>query len=200
MSQEVPQWIAEIKALREQVAQAQRDRDTAIDTATKWSELYNREAEQRRAEAKLSQEMIQALKAEIHQLKAGITLNSDENLDLTAISQEVENLQSVELLREKLIAVTIERDRLTKALKAEQESHTNTRQSLTIALSDTVDLLTKQQRGEIITEKESKVNSEKTKAETAKLTETAKTPVQLPMKSKNPSLQLPPTRPAPPRA
>ena len=71
MSQDVSQWIAEIQAMREQVAEALRDRDTALETATKWSELYNREAEQRRTEARLSQEMIESLKAEIQQLKAG---------------------------------------------------------------------------------------------------------------------------------
>lgn len=198
MSQEVSQWIAEIQALREQVAQAQRDRDTALETATKWSELYNTEAEQRRKEAKLSQEMIEALKAEIQQLKAGITLKTDDSLDIAAISQEVEQLQSVTQLQEKLIEVTIEREQLIKALKAEQENHINTRQSLTTALSDMVDLLTKHSGGD--GETAPKPKSEEKQPEPAKLPESTKQPVQLPVKAKSPSLQLPPTRPAPPRS
>ncbi|XWK90760.1 MAG: hypothetical protein U7127_12125 [Phormidium sp.] len=198
MSQDVSQWIAEIQALREQVAQAQRDRDTALETATKWSELYNTEAEQRRKEAKLSQEMIEALKAEIQQLKAGISLKTDDSLDVEAISQEVEQLQTVTQLQEKLIEVTIEREQLIKALKAEQENHINTRQSLTTALSDMVDLLTKHSGSD--GETTAKLKSEENQREPAKLPESTKQPVQLPIKAKSPSLQLPPTRPAPPRS
>ncbi|MFB2837917.1 hypothetical protein [Floridanema evergladense] len=199
MSQDVSQWIAEIQALREQVAQAQRDRDTALETATKWSELYNTEAEQRRKEAKLSQEMIEALKAEIQQLKAGISLKTDDTLDVTAISQEVEELQTVTQLQQKLIEVTIEREQLIKALKTEQENHINTRQSLTTALSDMVDLLTKHS-GSDSGETTPKPKSEEKQPEPAKLPEATKPPVQLPIPAKSPSLQLPPTRPAPPRS
>lgn len=199
MSHDVSQWIAEIQALREQVAEAHRDRDTALETATKWSELYNREAEQRRTEAKLSQEMIETLKAEIQQLKAGITLKTDDSLDVTAISQEVEQLQSVGELQRKLIEVAIEREKLIKALKAEQENHAHTRQSLTTALSDMVDLLTKHPGGDT-KETTPKLKSEEKQPEPAKLPESTKQPVQLPTKAKSPSLQLPPTRPAPPRS
>ncbi|MFB2879246.1 hypothetical protein [Floridanema aerugineum] len=198
MSQDISQWIAEIQAMREQVAQAQRDRDTALETATKWSELYNTEAEQRRKEAKLSQEMIEALKAEIQQLKAGITLKTDDSLDVEAISQEVEQLQTVTQLQEKLIEVTIEREQLIKALKAEQENHVNTRQSLTTALSDMVDLLTKHSGSD--GETAPKPKSEEKQPEPTKLPESTKKPIQLPIKAKSPSLQLPPTRPAPPRS
>lgn len=198
MSQDISQWIAEIQALREQVAQAQRDRDTALETATKWSELYNTEAEQRRKEAKLSQEMIESLKTEIQQLKAGITLKTDDSLDVAAISQEVEQLQTVTLLQQKLIEVTIEREQLIKALKAEQENHVNTRQSLTTALSDMVDLLTKHSGSD--GETAPKPKSEEKQPEPTKLPESTKKPIQLPIKAKSPSLQLPPTRPAPPRS
>lgn len=199
MSHEVSQWIGEIQALREQVAEALRDRDTALETATKWSELYNTEAEQRRKEAKLSQEMIETLKAEIQQLKAGITLKTDDTLDIAAISQDIEQLQSVEELQRKLIEVSIEREQLTKALKAEQETHANTRQSLTTALSDMVDLLTKHS-GSDTKETTPKLNSEEKQLEPAKLPESTKQPIELPIQTKSPSLQLPPTRPAPPRS
>jgi hypothetical protein len=199
MSHDVSQWIEEIQALREQVAQAQRDRDSALETATKWSELYNTEAEQRRTEAKLSQEMIEALKGEIQQLKAGITLKADNTLDIAAISQEVEQLQTLGELQEKLIEVAIEREKLVKALKAEQENHANTRQSLTTALSDMVDLLTKHSGGEN-GEATPKLKSEEKQPERAKLPESTKQTVQLPIQAKSPSLQLPPTRPAPPRS
>ncbi|MGA9380217.1 MAG: hypothetical protein WBV73_15745, partial [Phormidium sp.] len=195
----VSQWIGEIQALREQVAQAQRDRDTALETATKWSELYNTEAEQRRTEAKLSQEMIKTLKAEIQQLKAGITLKTDDTLDVAAISQEVEQLQTVGELQRKLIEVTINCEQLIKALKAEQENHANTRQSLTTALSDMVDLLTKHPGGDT-GETTAKLKSEEKQPETARLPESTKQPIQLPLQTKSPSLQLPPTRPAPPRS
>ena len=195
MSHDVTQWIAEIKTMREQVAEAQRDRDTALETASKWNQLYNTEAEQRRAEAKLSHDMIEALKVEIQQLKADITVKSDEAADISAISQEVEELETFEQLKQKLLEVMLERVRLMKALKAEQANHAHTRQALTTALSDTVDLLTKQRNG---SSAEVKPASE-TEAKPVKLPEPAKQPAVLPIEPKNPSLQLPPTRPAPPR-
>jgi len=46
-------------------------------------------------------------------------------------------------LKERLVAVLAERDRLAQALEAEQANHAQTRKSLTTALGDAIDMLSK---------------------------------------------------------
>lgn len=196
MNNDVKQWIGEIQALRQQVAEAQSDRDAALDSAAHWSQLYNTEAQQRRADAKLSQQMIETLKAQIEQLKADIAGKLDGATDVSATAQGVEQLQSIAQLKQKLVEVLIERDRLAQALIAEREAHTHTRQSLTTALGDTVDLLAKQRSTS--PDELKQTPGKATKPDPAKLPEPPNQPAQLPS-FKNPLLQLPPTRPAPPR-
>ena len=195
MSNEVSQWIAEIKALREQLAEAHRDRDAALDSVAHWSQLYNREAEQRRAEAKALQQEIELLKGEIERLKADFSSQADNTIDGSANSTEIEQLQTVEECKQKLIEISIERDRLLQALKAEQASHAKTRQNLTTALGDTIDLITKHKGIEAV--EAEVIPAKATKPEPRKLPQPPQAP--LPSVSKSPSLQLPPTRPAPPR-
>ncbi len=197
MSNDVTKWIAEIKALREQLAEAQRDRDAALDSAAQWSQLYNREAEQRRTETKASQRTIESLKREIDHLKANLLENPDEAVDLSTISTKVKQINTVEELQQKLIEALSDRDRLVEAFKAEQMSHARTRQSLTTALGDTIDLLTKHREGVQLEE----VPANKAipaKPQPARLPEPPAQPAPLPFKT--PSLRLPPTRPAPPRS
>ncbi len=141
------QWLAEIKALKQQLTQQQLERDSAWSSSQKWRQLYNTEAEQRRTDAHLFQQAIASLKAEIHKLKGieGGTLGDGKAT--TAIQQEIQQIESVEELQAKLIAVTKERDRLLQALKTEQESHAQTRKSLTTALGDAIDSLARERAG-----------------------------------------------------
>ena len=121
---------------------------------------------------------------------------------MSAISAEVEKLHSGGELKQKLIEIMIERDRLVQNLKAEQANHDRTRQSLTTALGDTIDLLTKQRGGtpppevKVVTPNREAINP--ASPERAQLPQAPFKPAQLP-DAKTPSLQLPPTRPAPPR-
>lgn len=197
MSNDVKQWIAEIKGLREQLAEMLRDRNAALDSAAQWSQLYNREAEQRRAETKTSQQTIDALKREIEHLKANLLEKPDEGVDLSAISSAVKQINTVEELQEKLIEALLDRDRLVEAFKAEQISHARTRQSLTTALGDTIDLLTKHREAAQLEEVPANL-AIPAKPQPTRLPEPPAQPAQLPFKT--PSLQLPPTRPAPPRS
>ncbi|BAZ49197.1 hypothetical protein NIES4103_18080 [Nostoc sp. NIES-4103] len=140
-------WLAEIQALKQQLQQQQRDRDAAWESAQKWRKLYNTEAEQRRTDADLSQKAIASLKIELHKLKGidGTILGDSQTT--TAITQQIEQIESVQELQAKLIAVTKERDRLLQALKTEQENHAQTRKSLTTALGDAIDSLARQRAG-----------------------------------------------------
>lgn len=143
MSYEVTQWLTEIKALKQQIAELQKDRDAAWESAETWRQLYNTEAQQRREEAKLSQETIASLKAEVDQAESLPNVPFDDELSQTDVHQEMEQLESEAELKAKLLAVLNERDRLLQALKSEQHNHAQTRRSLTTALGDAIDRLTR---------------------------------------------------------
>ncbi|HIK03564.1 MAG TPA: hypothetical protein IGS40_02425 [Trichormus sp. M33_DOE_039] len=141
------QWLAEIESLKQQVVEQQRDRDAAWESAEKWRKLYNTEAEQRRTDADLFRQTIASLKAEIQKLKGIDTGTLPNSPNIPAIQQELAAIKTVEDLKAKLVAVIQERDRLLHALKTEQETHTQTRKSLTTALGDAIDSLAKERTG-----------------------------------------------------
>ncbi|MBR8837234.1 MAG: hypothetical protein DSM106950_25320 [Stigonema ocellatum SAG 48.90 = DSM 106950] len=147
MTQELTQqWLAEIKTLKQQVAELQAEREAWLKSAEKWQKLYNAEAEGRRTDAQMSQQAIASLKAEIQKLRLIESAPLNDTTAATAIHQEIEPLQSVEALKAKLIVVLKERDRARSLLKTEQDNHAQTRKSLTTALGDAIDRLT-QERG-----------------------------------------------------
>ncbi|MEH1854005.1 MAG: hypothetical protein V7L11_20540 [Nostoc sp.] len=138
------QWLTEIQTIKEQMAFLQHERDAAWESAQKWRQLYNTEAEQRRTDAQLSQQAIASLKADLHKLQGLETGTLEPGTTVKAIEQEIEQLKSVEDLQAKLIAVIKERDRLLQALKTEQDNHAQSRNSLTTALGDAIDSLTRE--------------------------------------------------------
>jgi chromosome segregation ATPase len=145
MSNDVTQWLAQIKALKQQLADSVSDRDAAYESAANWRQLYTNEAQQRRTEARLAQEQIETLKAQIQQLQGDSSrLKADDPEAASAIEQEVAQLQTLEELKAKLKEVLAERDRLMDALKIEQTNHAQTRKSLTAVIGDTIDQLTKE--------------------------------------------------------
>ncbi|AFZ08217.1 hypothetical protein Osc7112_3877 [Oscillatoria nigro-viridis PCC 7112] len=152
MAQDVRQWLDEIKRLQQQLTEVSRDRDEAGESAAQWRQLYNTEAEQRRNDAKLTQQTIASLEAQIEQLQNFSPLVPEGDDAGVARQQEVEQLQTVGELKAKLAEVLQERDRaieqvkqLTQALKQEEARHAETSKNLTSALGDAVDLLTKAQ-------------------------------------------------------
>lgn len=145
MANDVTQWLAEIKALKQQLADVQQEREQAYASATNWQRLYETEAQQRRTEAHLARQTIEALRQEVQQLQNRFRGAEGEATNLAEIQVEVEQFQTVAVLREKLITALAEHDRLLEALKVEQANHAQTRKSLTTALGDAIDLLTKEQ-------------------------------------------------------
>ena len=140
MTQDLTQkWLTEIQSLTQQMTQFQRERDEAWESSQKWRQLYNTEAEQRRADAKLHQEAIASVKAEVQKFSG---INAEPGTDITtAIQQEIAQFNSIEELQTQLIEIIQERDCLLQALKLEQENHAQTRKSLTTALGDAIDSL-----------------------------------------------------------
>jgi chromosome segregation ATPase len=153
MPQDVRQWLNEIKALQQQLAEITRDREAALESAAQWRQLYNTEAQQRRTEAKLNQQTIASLQAQIQKLQNFSPSIPDETKIISLHQQQVEELQTLEEIKIKLVEVLLERDRareeinhLASALKQEQTRHSETRKNLTTALGDAVDLLSNTQK------------------------------------------------------
>lgn len=146
MTQDVKQWLTEIKQLQQKVAAAQQEREEAYASAANWRNLYETEAKQRRAEANLAHQTIEALNARLQELQTSPGKEPQVEL-LVTIQEEVDHLQGVDELRGFLIRALAECDRLTRALKTEQVAHAQTRKALTSALGDTVDLLAKERSG-----------------------------------------------------
>jgi glucose-6-phosphate isomerase len=145
MSNDVKQWLVEIKQLKQQLADIISDRDAAYESAANWRQLYTNEAQQRRTEAKLAQQQIELLKAQIQQLTGeSVHLNQENTQPESAIEEEIAGLLSIEDVKAKLKEVLSERDRLIEALKTEQANHAQTRKSLTAVIGDTVDQLNKE--------------------------------------------------------
>ena len=158
MNKEVAQWLAEIKSLKQQLVDCMSDRTAAYESADNWRQLYTKEAQQRRTEARLAQEQIETLKAEIQQLK-GVSprLTEDASEAASAIEQELAKVQTLEELRAKLKEVLLERDRLMDALKIEQANHAQTRQSLTAVIGDTIGQLNKERANQQSTPKSKEI-------------------------------------------
>ncbi len=161
MTHDVQQWLGEIKALQHKLADAHRERDEAFASAANWRSLYETEAKQRRADAKLAQQRLDELQ---EQLTQRVDVVSAARLDAARLQAAQPNVaqpgiddspdeeplvedaagDGVDALKTALTQALEECDRLAAALQAEQQQHDQTRQGLTSALGDTMDLLTKE--------------------------------------------------------
>lgn len=136
----------QIKILQGQLIQAQQERDRAYACEANWHKLYETEAQQRRTEAELAQQTIAELKDKIQELQADPPDYSGtvgESISDREIAPQIEQLQIPAELKQKLLDVLGERDRLVLALQAEKEQHARTKQSLTSALVDAIEQLNK---------------------------------------------------------
>ncbi len=153
MTQNIQQWLAEIRTLQNQVAELRQARDEAYGSAANWRRLYETEARQRR-------EDITELNATIAQLQNSQSeaphqsldavfqnwlenRNDDSAIDPEQFQAELSTLSTDQLIRLLVQALT-EYHQLKQDLEQERSDHTTTRQSLMGALGDTVDLLTKE--------------------------------------------------------
>jgi len=140
MAQDIRQWLAEIKGLQQKLVEVQQERDQAYISAANWRNLYETEARQRRTELQIARETIDALKIELETVQPP---DPDAHNYDDFLYQQVEQWQDPEELRAQLLQALLERDRLMQSLEEEQQAHRQTRQDLTTALGDTMDLLTK---------------------------------------------------------
>ncbi|MEL7067343.1 MAG: hypothetical protein AAGN15_01670 [Cyanobacteria bacterium J06581_3] len=141
MSENVAQWLAEIQSLQRQVKTLQQEREQAYASADNWRKLYEGEAQQRQREVTQSAQKVEELQQALAAFKS-----TDEGATKQLESEilSIQRNSSVAQLQNQLVAAKKECDRLKSLLKAEQAEHEKTRESLTAALGDAVDLLTKE--------------------------------------------------------
>jgi chromosome segregation ATPase len=137
MTQEVTQWLAEIKSLQQQIMATRQERDEALNSAANWRQLYETEAKQRRTDAKLMQQTLDQAQRELAQLKGEEFSTPADGTDAAFPLLDLDEAS----LRHHVQELNGQCDRLRQALQRERESHEQTRKSLTSALGDAVDQL-----------------------------------------------------------
>jgi cell division septum initiation protein DivIVA len=115
MSQEVVQWLNEIKDLKQQLSQLQAELAASEASGDKWRQLYETEAQQHRNNTQQFQAQIADLQNQIQTVVQGRSQTELEK----------------------------ECDRLEEALKQEKINHEQTRKDLTTALADAMELISK---------------------------------------------------------
>lgn len=139
----VSAWLVEIQALQKQIAELKEERSQAYASADNWRNAYDAEAQQRRRDMEMYQSRIGQLEQALSEQQAvEQALGGVSAVELSKIRGN----QSVEQLQSQLIAARQACERLSAQLQEEQAEHLNTRESLTAALGDAVDLLSKESR------------------------------------------------------
>ena len=141
------EWLAEVQSLQRQVSELQQERDRAYASADNLRQLYDAEAQQHRRDVEAANQKIERLQKALAVFQPP---NGEEGSSAAAsalLDKDIARIQhnhSVEQLQAQLIAARQACEQLKSLLKTEQEGHEQTRQSLTAALGDTVDLLAKE--------------------------------------------------------
>ncbi len=145
MSDNIAQWLAEVRSLQQQINSLKQEQEQAYQSAENWRKLYESEAQQRRRDAAVSRQKIEKLEqAQAHYQNPQIGQHGSQRSQLeSALSAGLPD-QPTEALQSGLLAVQEECERLKRSLQAEEKAHEQTRTSLTAALGDAVDLLTKE--------------------------------------------------------
>lgn len=148
MQHGVAQWLAEIRLLQNQLATARQERDESLKSAANWRQLYETEAKQRRTDTALKQQQIDQLQAELaqyhghhHNGSQGSQPDGQARSQLE-LEQSLAHLSDTDL-KQRLIEALQDCDRLRQTLQKERDEHSQTRKSLTSALGDAVDQLTR---------------------------------------------------------
>ena len=148
MTSDVAQWLIEIRTLQRQLVETSSERNAAFKSAANWRKLYETEAKQRRTETQQLKDTINELQEKLKSLNHELTNNSlndhqasnTQQPDVKKLKLKIAKLDS-ETLGTKLVEALLRCDRLNQALQSEQMAHAQTRKSLTMALGDTIDML-----------------------------------------------------------
>ncbi|WP_008317826.1 hypothetical protein [Leptolyngbya sp. PCC 6406] len=141
MTQEVTRWLAEVRTLQHQLAASRQERDQAYSSAANWRQLYDAEAQQRRADVTQMEITITTLRTEVAALRGQLQGGTPPIADVGSATtpKPATDLTTVEGLRRELTEALRQCDRLQQKLEAERADHAQTRQTLTTALGETID-------------------------------------------------------------
>ncbi|MFZ4666291.1 MAG: hypothetical protein ACOYME_07680 [Prochlorotrichaceae cyanobacterium] len=143
MNSDISYWLAEVQSLQQQLSQARQQRDEAHEDANNWRQRYETEASQRRMDTQIFRAEIQQLKETIAQFKEGTNLTSVEGSLEVFPEALIPAGADLNDLQQRIRSLWHDRDRCQQALQQERRAHEQTRQSLTLALGDAVDQLSK---------------------------------------------------------
>jgi len=144
------QWLAEVQALQRQIGELQQERERAYESANNWRKLYDQEAQQRRRDAAIAAGKLERLQKDISDLRMA-DVEGDRAVDIEGdhptdknIAQPDSQSQQLRQLKADLEVAKQERQQLQTQIETERAAHAQTRNSLTAALGDAVDLLSKE--------------------------------------------------------
>ena len=140
-AQGIAEWLAEIQSLQRKVAELQQECDRAYASADNLRKLYESEATQRQRDTATAHRKIEQLQQQIADFQSPQNGNDGK---LRADIASIQSSQSVVQLQTQLVAAKKQSEQLKILLTEEQKEHAKTRESLTAALGDAVDLLAKE--------------------------------------------------------
>jgi chromosome segregation ATPase len=142
MKQDVSYWLAEVKSLQQQLSIMQQERDAAFQEAAQWRDRYHDETQ-------LRQQKIAILQDQIRQLEAAqAALQQTDNSDIAPeVLESLAGMTDLAELQDYIQEIAQERSRLRRELETERKAHQATREELSLALGDAIDLLTQRGKG-----------------------------------------------------
>ena len=141
MAPDIAGWLAEVQSLQHKVAELQQARSRAYASADNLRKLYESEAVQRQRDAAAAQQKIENLQHRLAELQSS---DGKESEKLSAETASIQGNCSIEQLQAQLVTAKRQSEQLKTRLQEEQAEHAKTRESLTAALGDAVDLLAKE--------------------------------------------------------
>ncbi|WP_071515120.1 hypothetical protein [Geitlerinema sp. PCC 9228] len=147
MTAEIRTWLAEIENLQQQVAKLQQERDEALQSAHRWCQLYNKEAQRYRAQVQHSQNP----PSQADGTDGTATSSSSDEVEATPIYGDIDALPASEAKHrlhqayQQIQRLQSENRQLQQSLETEKQNHAQTRKNLTTALGDAVERLGKVQ-------------------------------------------------------
>jgi isocitrate dehydrogenase kinase/phosphatase len=132
-----------VEQLQQELANVRQERDQARWEVAQGRKRFETEAQQRRDEAVKAQQAISALRTELESPPLPLDAAMIDPEFLQTLQAEILAQTDVEALQSQLIATQVERQQLLQALKMEQADHAQTRHSLTNALGDAIEALSR---------------------------------------------------------
>lgn len=141
--QDVSYWLAEVKALQQQLGLLQQERDAAHEESVRWRDRYHSESQLRQQNTAFLKEQIRQLEAEQAKYQR-LDESGDGDPDL-GLLESLADMQDLDEIQQYVQEIAQERNALRRELEAERQAHSQTRESLSLALGDTIDLLTQRE-------------------------------------------------------